>query len=152
MPICTLPMLNGKMYVINSPTLISAATRCKELTFEPFVLEFTTGVLGLSKRHIEVYSKPGFLESVTPVVHSSMTGDELRKMMARGLTRLSSVLNAIKPGTTLEVDNSLRWFRDVMSQAIMYSLFGKNNPMGPEEIAALWYVIKLQQKALACFR
>lgn len=40
LPICTLPMLNGKLYVINSPNLISSAMRSKDLSFDPFVLEF----------------------------------------------------------------------------------------------------------------
>ena len=45
LPICTLPVLNGKLYVINSPSLISAAMRSKDLSFVPFSVEFSAGAV-----------------------------------------------------------------------------------------------------------
>lgn len=47
-PIITLPMLNGKMYVITSPSLIQSAYRNKNLSFEPFMVDFVQRVMGLS--------------------------------------------------------------------------------------------------------
>lgn len=43
LPICTLPVLAGKLYVINAPGLISAAMRSKDLSFDPFAIEFSAG-------------------------------------------------------------------------------------------------------------
>lgn len=39
MPICTLPTLQGKIYLINSPDLISAAFKARTLGFDPNLLK-----------------------------------------------------------------------------------------------------------------
>ena len=50
MPICSLPMLNGYIYVINDSALISAAMRNRNSSVDPFTLEFATGSMGMTQR------------------------------------------------------------------------------------------------------
>ncbi|KAK3935473.1 cytochrome P450 [Diplogelasinospora grovesii] len=138
MPICTLPMLNGKLYVINSPTLISAAMRSRDLSFDPFSIEFAEGALGLTKEHTKLFSQPGFMDEVNKVIHSSMTGDSLKQMMARGLADIAGKLNAIGAKESVEVENSFVWLRDIMSKAVMWALYGEKNPWTEDAIAAIW--------------
>jgi len=56
LPICTLPMLNGKMYLINSPGLIAAGMRNRDLSFDPFSLEFAEGLLGIERKYVDMWS------------------------------------------------------------------------------------------------
>jgi hypothetical protein len=48
MPICTLPMLIGKMYFVNSPGLVSAVFKARTLNFDPYLKK----TLGSSKYRV----------------------------------------------------------------------------------------------------
>ena len=49
LPIATLPMINGKLYIITQPTLIQSAYRNKNLSFDPFMIDFAQRMLDLSE-------------------------------------------------------------------------------------------------------
>ncbi|KAI5460810.1 cytochrome P450 [Mariannaea sp. PMI_226] len=136
LPICTLPMLSGKLYVINSPGLVSAAMKNKDLSFDPFSLEFSSGAMGLTKEHIRLYSKPGTIEKIYNVIHMSLTGENLGKMTIVGLDEISLILNAI-PTDESRIPNSLEWFRRPMFNTVMKCLYGEKNPFGEEEMQCL---------------
>lgn len=131
-------MLNGKIYVINSPTLISAAMRSKDLIFDPFILQFALAVLGASKQHVDTFAKPGVLEHISQVIHLSLTGDPVFRMNARALNDVAQLLNSIGPGSDFAVPEVFLWLRGLMSRATMVALFGARNPMTAETIDQLW--------------
>lgn len=49
LPIATLPMINGKLYIITQPALIQSAYRNKNLSFDPFMIDFAQRMLDLSE-------------------------------------------------------------------------------------------------------
>ncbi|KAH7151738.1 cytochrome P450 [Dactylonectria estremocensis] len=132
LPICTLPILNGKLYIINSPALISSAMRSKDISFNPFALEFTVNGLGIPEKQARKYTQPDIWEEFFKIMHDSLVGENLDKMVTTGLSRLSSHLNDLQPGTTMEIPHILTWIRDLMFESIMKSLYGSTDPMTPE--------------------
>jgi hypothetical protein len=138
MPICTLPMLNGQVYVINEPALIAAAMRNRNLSFDPFSLEFAEASMGMTKRHIEIFAAPGKMDEVNHIIHSSLTGENVLRMNVKALGDIADVLNAINPGKGLRVPDVFDWLRELMSMATMTALFGKNNPFTREDVQNIW--------------
>jgi cytochrome P450 len=136
LPICTLPMLGGKMYIINSPTLIQAAMRSRNISFDPFSLEFASGALGMTKHHIETFEPE--MDNINHVIHSSLSGDPVYMMNARALKDVARTLNDIKPGAIFLVNDLFAWLRELMSMATMIALFGEKNPIDREVISLVW--------------
>jgi len=127
-------MLNGYIYVINDPALISAAMRNRNLSFDPFTLEFATGSMGMTQRQVEIFSQPGRLEEASHVIHSSLSGENVFRMNVRALADISQLLNSIRPGEDLKVDDVGDWLRNLMVLATMTALYGKNNPFTGEDV------------------
>jgi hypothetical protein len=127
-------MLNGKLYVINSPTLISAAMRNRDLSFDPFSLEFATGALGMLPSHVKIYAQADAMDEVNRIIHASLTGQAVYSMNTAALADGAVVLNAISPNSALEVSDSWIWIRELVGMATMKALYGKNNPITPEAI------------------
>jgi len=131
-------MLNGKIYVINKPALIAAAFRNRAFSFEVFTLELAAATMGMTKRHVELFGRPGGMDEVVRVFHLSLSGDNLVRMNARALADIAVSLNAIPSRDSLDVPNAFEWLRDILSMATMKGLFGKNNPFSREDINLLW--------------
>ncbi|KAK5664333.1 hypothetical protein OQA88_554 [Cercophora sp. LCS_1] len=137
-PICTLPMLNGKMYLICSPALISAAMKNRDLSFDPFALEFSSALLEIPPKYVEEWSKDGWYQSITDVIHSSLTGENLKALKAVCYKELATALNKFEKGTTHKIDNAYEWLSVEVPRAFMTALWGKNNPIGDEVVRAIW--------------
>jgi hypothetical protein len=144
MPIATLPMINGKLYVITSPVLAQSAFRHKNLSFEPFVVEFAQRMLGVSNETMEPVRFPGdetrlsFVGEFSKAIHGAMAGEYLHKMNADALNQVAASLNAIKG--TFETDSLYLWIRTMMTVATCNALLGSKNPMieDPSLVDALW--------------
>ncbi|KAH8685074.1 cytochrome P450 [Ilyonectria robusta] len=132
LPICTLPMLNGKLYVINSPNLISSAMRSKDLSFDPFVLEFIVNGLGIPGDQARKYTQPDTWQEFFDIIHDALIGENLNKMVGSGLGCFASQLNDIPPNTATEIPDVSIWIRDMMFGSLMKSLYGEMNPMTVE--------------------
>ncbi len=142
-PICTLPVLHGKLYVINSAALISAAQRSQTLSFYPFVELFSQNALGLSKREVERFSEPGYIAAASKPIHPSLMGEPLRDLVFAGLTKIAAEFNAIGAGEGLKDRDVIGWLREVLSQAVMVAVYGEEkNPMTPEVHSNVWCVWK----------
>ncbi|PKS08401.1 hypothetical protein jhhlp_005345 [Lomentospora prolificans] len=138
LPICTLPMLNGSLYVINEPRLIAAAMRNQNLSFEPFSVEFAAPTLGMSKRHIEIYSQPGTMDKFAQVIHNSMVGDNLTSMNTVALGEIAKYLNMVSSEKGLALESGFEWLRELMALVTLRTLFGRENPLGKEALPDLW--------------
>ncbi|KAM0273895.1 hypothetical protein ACHAQH_008157 [Verticillium albo-atrum] len=138
MPICTLPMMNGKMYVINSPSLITAAMRNTDISFDPFLLEFSAGIIGMTTKHIRIMEPEPTMKSLMHAIHSGLMGDPLHRMNVAALENLALTLNGIKPGAALAVADSFLWLRELMTVATLTALFGQKNPIAPEHVHLMW--------------
>jgi hypothetical protein len=137
-PICTLPVLNGKIYIIYSAGLISAAMRNKDLSFDPFVVEFAESIGGLTKRQAKLVTAPGVVDRVTTVMHAALTSASLSKMVASGLLEVKAVLNSVDARATLDIPDISAWTRDVMAKGAMRGLYGRHNPMDDQALQDLW--------------
>jgi len=144
LPICTLPMLNGKVYVVNSPALIAASMRNRELSFDPFALEFAEGLLGIERKHVdELFGKPGWVQTMTDTIHSAFSGENVRQMKAACYQELASSLNSLEPGQTLGIANSYDWLALLVPRAFTKVLFGAKNPFTDRTIQAIWCVLTI---------
>ncbi|GAB1320360.1 hypothetical protein MFIFM68171_10570 [Madurella fahalii] len=135
MPICTLPVLTGKIYVINSPALISAAMRSKALSFYPFIQLVSPNAVGMSEVEKAKLKDPAYIPTATEPIHGSLMGEPLRELAGAGLKRIAVDLNSIR---SEDITNGLGWLRDVMSQAVMAAIYGEKNPMTPEVHRHIW--------------
>ncbi|KAJ3544468.1 hypothetical protein NM208_g3026 [Fusarium decemcellulare] len=142
MPICTLPMLHGKMYVINSPDLISAAMKNTHISFNAFLKEVPVGLLGLDQRLADIASDQRVIDSLIHVIHSTLTGEPLYRMNVQVLSAIMGKFNGIPLGTGAEVDDTYEWIWDIMFPAGMHALFGEKNPFTSEHKHLIRQVIK----------
>ncbi|KAH6684949.1 cytochrome P450 [Plectosphaerella plurivora] len=137
-PICTLPMLNGKIYVINSPGLVSAAMKSPDVSFEPFFLELSAGAVGLRESELDMLRRDGNLDKFMNLVHNDFKGTSLAKLNVAALTKLAETLDAVPIGEDLVIPDVWLWLRDVLIEAVTSSLFGEHNPFNEELHADVW--------------
>jgi hypothetical protein len=143
-PIATLPMINGKVYLITDPTMVQAALRHRNLSFEPFVLEFGQRQLALSDETMAPVSfagdekTPSFLHEWAKEIHGAMAEKHLNKMNANVLHSVALAVNGF--GKTFELDSLFYWLRNTMTLATTDALYGSHNPLRFDNslVDALW--------------
>ncbi|KAH7312697.1 cytochrome P450 [Stachybotrys elegans] len=138
LPIFTLPILNGKLYVMNSPALVQAAMRTPEISFDPFFAEFTNGMLGLNSRQAAVINNKKCMEELLQIIHTTLMGPPLHKVNVNALGYLAGELNKVPRDRSLQVANSFLWLRNHLTTATGVGLYGKNNPLADKAIDLLW--------------
>jgi hypothetical protein len=98
-PICTLPVTNSKIYIINSPLLIQSALRSKNLSYDPFIHDSSEKLFGLSSETMQALRAPGSPEKLDLMsefnreMHGSMLGEYLHKMNQIALTDIAASIN-----------------------------------------------------------
>ncbi|RGP61326.1 7-alpha-hydroxycholest-4-en-3-one 12-alpha-hydroxylase [Fusarium longipes] len=137
-PIATLPMLNGKLYVINSPDLIHSALRNNEISFGPFILETSKAMWGLSDNAMASISVEANLKGGMQLIHSTLGGESLHKLNVNSLSRFMTYLNRIRPDETHVVDDTYIWLRDMLTDASATALFGAKNPITVDKMNLVW--------------
>ncbi|RSM16167.1 hypothetical protein CDV31_004630 [Fusarium ambrosium] len=133
LPICTLPMLQGKMYIINSPDLITAAMKNGDISFDPFLLEVPVGLFGLSKKMSEIINQRHVIDGLLNVIHYTLMGDHLSRMNITALTDMMQTLNDVGLNP-IEFPDAYEWSWDVLGNATMVAIFGEKNPLTPEHL------------------
>jgi hypothetical protein len=134
-------MINAKMYVITSPALAQSAFRNKDLSYEPFELEFAQRVLGLSNELMAPVRVPGVMGRFHRAVHGALAAEHLHKMNATMLNEVGTYMNGL--AGTFEVDSLYLWIRNTITMATSDMLFGSHNPVkqDPTLVDSLWYVV-----------
>jgi hypothetical protein len=133
-----LPVLNGKLYIINSPDLIQSAMRNNDISFDPFLIEFSKGMSGLNKRQVEIVARDEVMKDLLDTIHSALRGEPLNRLNIAALTRLMGMLNSIQPTSPLVVSDAFLFIRDHATEATMAALFGEMNPFTAEHLHLLW--------------
>jgi hypothetical protein len=144
MPVATLPMINGKLYMMTDPNMAQAAFRHKNLSFDPFSLEFAQRMLSVSDetmvpvRFAGDEKNPSFLAEFARDLHAAMIPTYLNKMNANVLRRVALAINEI--GETFEPESLFYWLRMMMTLATSDALFGSHNPLKYDGslVDALW--------------
>ncbi|KAJ4304264.1 hypothetical protein N0V88_001877 [Collariella sp. IMI 366227] len=130
MPTCTLPVFTGKMYLINSPTLMAAAHRCPDLSWNTFIEKLSLNALGVSKKEVDKYKKPGYLQVELNVYYPSLTGEFLWETATSSMKVVEDNLNGLALGGGTHVIHHVEmWLRDIISQVMVSGLYGEKNPM-----------------------
>ncbi|KAF9878224.1 prostacyclin synthase [Colletotrichum karsti] len=133
MPIATLPILNGKLYGVWDPVLIQSIYRNKDLSFEPFAVEFAQRELGFDNDTLKILSNGVLLPQFFEGIHAAMTPRNVRRMNANALRHVAKVLEDIPDGKAFESANFYVWVRDLMTIATAEALYGPENPIRKDE-------------------
>ncbi|KAH6716877.1 cytochrome P450 [Leptodontidium sp. 2 PMI_412] len=139
LPIATLPMINGKLYIITSPGLIQSAFRNKNLSFDPFMIDFAQKMLALSEEvMVPIRDKPDFIPGMVKEIHSSMLGEHLHKMNKDALNNVALTINGL--ADTFKPDSLFLWIRETLTMATCNTLLGSHNPLKDDMglVDALW--------------
>lgn len=140
-PIGTLPMLNGKVYLVSSPSLVAAAFRSRDLSFSPFALEFAGPLLDIPKPHLgpEAWGAPGWVDSMETTIHTALAGENLRALKTACYREMARIVNdEYGPGKAVRIPDPMAWLEEMIPRAFTRTLFGKHNPFTKEAIRALW--------------
>lgn len=137
-------MVNAKTYVITSPGMSQSAFRSKDLSFEPFMVEFAQRMLGVSDEVMVPMAKPAtekephMLREFVKVIHESLIGESLHKTNIAALGGIAASINGIEK--CFAPDSLFLWLRDTLTLATSDALFGSRNPLKTNTslIDSLW--------------
>ncbi|KAH8658365.1 cytochrome P450 [Xylariales sp. PMI_506] len=145
MPIATLPMLGGKMYVAWSPSLIHSAMRHKNLTFDETSLQFAQRIFGLSNdamsriRGSVDHTASSMSGDIMAGMKTTLMGQPLYRMNVTALKYVASILNSVNQNG-FEIPDVYLWLRKVMTLATAEGLYGAKSPLrdDPSLLDNLW--------------
>ncbi|SPJ73901.1 related to cytochrome P450 8B1 [Fusarium torulosum] len=145
--LATLPMLNGKLYVVFDPNLLQTLLRNKTASFEPFAIDYAQKTFDLTHETFAKVKVPGVYDEFTDAIHASFQTASLHQMNVEFLGCISAKLDPMSKGTmranatthgrekvvngALQMENLYLWCRDVMSLATTKALYGDHDPFGP---------------------
>lgn len=146
LPIYTLNMLNGKVYVVTSPELINAVNRnSKKIAFNPFVAMLGKRITGhdeetsrIVQHNLNGEHGPGYVIDVHDrIVASLAPGKDLQETTKAMLSHLSAYLDAVEPDANF---NLFEWTRYTMTMCSTRALYGSNNPFhkNPNFVGSFW--------------
>ncbi|KAH7185014.1 cytochrome P450 [Fusarium flagelliforme] len=155
-PIATLPMLNGKLYLVFDPNLLQSLLRNKTASPEPFSIDYAKKTFDLTQEEFQKVKAPGVYDEFTDAIHASFQTASLHQMNVQFLGCVSATLDSMSNGTLrahedthgkeqvigggIEVENLYLWCRDVMSLATTKALYGDTDPFAskPSLIEDMW--------------
>ncbi|KAI1419546.1 cytochrome P450 [Xylaria sp. FL1777] len=127
LPIYTMPLLNKKVYVINSPELVNSAFTNRNLSFRPFIIDFVKQMDELSHEARHAYTEEGIHGQLMQVFSTYLSGQHLRSMNTVQLKQMSRYLPP--QGATMDVESLWIWLRDILTVTKTTVLLGaRNNP------------------------
>ncbi|CCF37880.1 hypothetical protein CH063_09110 [Colletotrichum higginsianum] len=129
-PILTLPMLNGKAYIITDPDLAQSAIRNRALSFDPHLRDFVQGMTGpgVDAATMATWDDPAFFGPWVKIIYGAMAGRPLLALNVSAVGRVAATLNVVGGGAT-DVEDLYRWTRGVFTLASTDSLYGRENPL-----------------------
>lgn len=148
LPVYTLNMLNGKVYVVTSPNLVSAVNRnSKVLAFNPFIAQLGKRITGhdeatsrIVQHNLNGENGSGYVIEVHDgTVAALAPGKNLEKMIRAMLWEASTYLDLLKDQ---EVD-LFSWTRQMVTMCSTRAIYGPQNPFNsrPDLTAAFWFVV-----------
>lgn len=130
LPIATLQMLNGKMYAIWDPTLISAGLKSKHLSNLPQIRQYITNLMNPSEEGSVLLTGPKAddmsVRMLQHVIPQALKGEHFASMTRAALSELSSTCTALSSGTgaTTQIPNLWTWTRHALVSATSTALYG----------------------------
>ncbi|KAI0968223.1 cytochrome P450 [Xylaria arbuscula] len=122
LPIYTMPLLNKKVYVINSPVLINAAFSNRNMSFGPFIIDFVKQMEELSQKARTAYTEGGMHGQLMQIFSIYLSGQYMRSMNAVQLNYMSTSLPP--QGPPMNMENLWIWLRDILTFTKTTALLG----------------------------
>lgn len=143
-------MLNGKIYVVTSPELVSAVNRnAKTLAFNPFIAQLGKRITGhdqatslIVQHNLNGENGSGYVVDVHDgIVIALAPGKGLEEMTLAMLQEVSISLTAIDHGSSDEID-FFAWIRKTVTMCSTKAIYGPGNPFNkyPELEKAFWFI------------
>lgn len=118
-------MLNGKMYLINDPGLISAVFRARTLSFDPYLMKTIQYMIPITNQAMDVFRKEEFQHRWLKVIYSKMTGTDLYNMNVVVLNDVFDQINMLP--LNMEAEDTYIWFRSLLTISTTVALIGKQH-------------------------
>ncbi|KAH8666526.1 cytochrome P450 [Xylariales sp. PMI_506] len=126
LPACTLPVLSGKVYVLNSPGLIAAGLRASTLSHDYHLKKSLGAVAPLSKQARAVLQQDEFFQAWAKAVHGSMNAASLISMETTALTYIYQQLNDLP--MYVGIEDTFLWILNVFTKSTIAAVLGAKNP------------------------
>ncbi|KAK4465128.1 cytochrome P450 [Cladorrhinum samala] len=136
LPIATLQMLNGKVYAIWDPTLISAGLKSKNLSNVPQIRKYVSNLMRTSSEGTAFLTSPEgddlSIRMLQHVIPKSLKGENNASMTRAALSELSSTFTSLSrpsgSGDTaaekIQIPNLWAWTRHTLVTATSAALYG----------------------------
>lgn len=146
LPIYTLNMLSGKVYIVTSPDLVNAVNRnSKKIAFNPFVAMLGKRITGhdegtsqIVQHNLNGEHGPGYVIDVHDrIVASLAPGKNLQQTTKAMLYQLSAYFEALTPNAEI---NLFEWTRYTVTMCSTRALYGTENPFNKNTkfVDAFW--------------
>ncbi|KAF6794640.1 prostacyclin synthase [Colletotrichum sojae] len=138
LPICTLPLLNKKMYLINTAPLVQSAMRNKTLEFGARIEEIGQA-MGVDPAITKRLVRENAVEEISRITVAALSGDNLYDLNIAALRYIGSRFNEIEAGTSFEIGDLYHWTRDLIGVATTRALYGEQSPFNNTELVdSIW--------------
>ena len=141
-------MLNGKVYIVTSPDLISAVNRnSKALAFNPFIAQLGKRITGHDEHTSQIVQHnlngeqgPGYVTEVHDgLVAALAPGKDLEDMTGAFLREVSTILEGLEKDKEVDL---FAWTRNTVTISSTRAIYGPENPFNknPNFVDAFWFV------------
>ena len=142
MAVATLPILNGKLYVVNKPDLINQVFKARTLSFEPYLRRFLVTMTGVSPQGMKIFCNEEFSPKWLRIIYSALMGTPLLNLNVEAVEYIFGQFNKIEGA--LEVQDFYLYLRNMLTSATTRALMGHDNPFNNQEmIADYWFGLPL---------
>ncbi|KAI0806444.1 cytochrome P450 [Xylaria sp. FL0064] len=148
LPIYTLRLPGTRLYVVNSPSLItSVQNQFRKLSFTAIEANIAANLIGVSKATNAIIGRDltsdnGYLMSFPKYVHSALSaGPGLDAMNRRSIQVITKSLNTRALQGTTTIDMFL-WVRHELLLASTEGVYGPKNPFRDPAMEEAWYIFE----------
>lgn len=151
-------MPRGKIYVVDSPNLISAIDRrSKTISFAPYVVQFAKRILNPSQHALDALEEDllelkgpvGLRPETMKVMHEALApGDQLRtttRILLKSIVDLFGSNKAVNHEDDIKL---FAWTREIVTRASTDAIYGvEKNPFQDADVCdGFWYVNDLLER------
>jgi len=141
-------MLNGKVYIVTSPDLVSAVNRnSKALAFNPFIAQLGKRITGhdeatsqIVQHNLNGEQGPGYVIEVHDGLVAALSpGKDLEDMTEAFLGEVSTILDVLESEKEIDL---FAWTRHTVTLSSTKAIYGPENPFNknPSFVEAFWFV------------
>ena len=145
-------MLNGKVYIVTDPDLVSAVNRnSKTLAFNPFIAQLGKRITGhdeatsqIVQHNLNGESGSGYVIEVHDgIVAALAPGKNLEDMILPFLRAVSTHLNVLEK---VRVFKLFAWTREMVTMCSTRAIYGPENPFNknPEYNDLFWWAANFE--------